>query len=159
VQGYEYDAHTRITIPGFDAELDETTRFEIEREKRPRSDTPHSLLITAPPPNAFATSHNPPPLALDEEILDALADSLRPFPEVEWACILNEDEQETSIGLRLANRFYDRLDEIFLALDHVAAAHHGSLVTLLLAEPDAVQQARQSGVVFYPGRRRSLIPR
>lgn len=154
------DVHARVTVVPREPRLDDTARFELEeRGRREKNAIDGMASSVAPAAQVHVATQRSDAVVLDDVTLDELAHALRAFPEVEWACVLSEEDNAATLGLRLAGRFYQRLDEIYDALGRVAAQRGRELTVLLLTEQDAVQQARQHGTVFYPGRRRSLMPR
>ena len=142
---------------GYDTRLDETVRFEVE------GDGSQDALMDRMTPRAVPAPHilsavRQGTLVLDDLLLDQLAAALRAFPEVEWACAMADDSKGAAIGLRVMPEHQQRLGEIYEALGKVVEQREGELAVLLLAGQDAVRRAREEGMVFYPGRRRSLIP-
>lgn len=111
----------------------------------PGAVTPHPNIPISPlrevPPDTF---------------LDALADIMRGFPEVEWACLFilnNDDSPSLALGLRLDQGFRTRQDEITALLEARAVANREPIRVVLLDDPAWSRVARNEALMFYPWRR------
>jgi len=92
-----------------------------------------------------------------EELLDALCDVLRSYPEVEWACIAAVSRGPAgatpTVGLRVDATFRTRVNEIIGAVRAAATKAGAGLDVLLLDDPVLVRVARNDSLLFYPWRR------
>lgn len=96
-----------------------------------------------------------PPATPEDATLDAIADVLRQYPEVEWASVVGAvSEANPIVGLRLDTAYRARVGEIIDKVKEVAAGTGSPVATVLLDNTDVVRRARQEGVVFYPWRKR-----
>lgn len=92
-----------------------------------------------------------------DELLNALSEVLRGYPEVEWACLGLVSRGPASavptVGLRVDTSFRQRVNEIIQNVRQAADARGASLDVLLLDDPQVMRTARQVALVFYPWRR------
>lgn len=127
---------------------------------RPRTITPnpeaHTVSATfgaTPTAKMQALEANP-----SDELLDALSDVLREFPEVEWACLVTgsraDHAQSESVALRIEPAFRKNLAEIAQKLREIGANRHTNYDVLVLDTPEQMKQARQVGLPFYPWRKK-----
>jgi hypothetical protein len=126
---------------------------------RPRTITPnpgaHTVSATfgATPTATMQALETTP----SEELLDELAEILREYPEVEWACLVTgaraDHVQSQSIALRIEPAFHKNLAEIAQKLREVGALRHATYDVLVLDTPEQMKQARQIGFPFYPWRK------
>jgi len=95
-----------------------------------------------------------------EELLDELADVLRDYPEVEWACLVTgaraDHKKSESVALRIEPAFRKgaNLAEITRRLREVGASRFATCDVLMLDTPEQMKQARQIGLPFYPWRKK-----
>lgn len=113
---------------------------------------------TGPVGDAGPATERPPAPDVADEVLDAVSEILRGYPEVEWACALPSEDAGAVIGLRVDPAFDQRADEIARETRQAAEALGASPEVRWLDSPDAMRTARQQGEVFFPGRRRA-VPR
>ncbi|MEM9068445.1 MAG: SseB family protein [Myxococcota bacterium] len=94
----------------------------------------------------------------DDSLLDALADVLRGYPEVEWASFFLASRGPTdvrpTVGLRVDTSYRARVQEIVRSVRSAADENGATVDALLLDDPTLVRQARAEAVVFFPWRRR-----
>ena len=92
-----------------------------------------------------------------EDLLDALCDVLRSYPEVEWACIAAVSRGPAppvpTVGLRIDATFRSRVSEIVGGVRATASRAGAALDVLLLDDPVLVRVARNDSLLFYPWRR------
>lgn len=92
-----------------------------------------------------------------EEVLDQLSEKLRNYPEVEWACLAQQEDVENGVkyivGLRVDPRFRTRTHEIIGMLRLYARMFFAHVDILILDQPDHIQKARNEALMFYPWRR------
>lgn len=92
-----------------------------------------------------------------DELLAALREVLRAYPEVDWACLFLLDQGgglSPVVGVRVNPDFRERLHDI---RNGVQAAIHRlgqPMGFVLLDEPNMMRSARSRGMVCYPWRRR-----
>ncbi|MGF1464655.1 MAG: hypothetical protein ACFCGT_00850, partial [Sandaracinaceae bacterium] len=95
------------------------------------------------------------PHAPSDEAVEKLADALRGYPEVEWACLLQAQREngppQMAVGLRVDTAFRQRLDSVLADLTTAAPE---TLEVLLLDDAEVRRAARSLGEPFYPWRRR-----
>lgn len=93
-----------------------------------------------------------------DELLDELADVLREYPEVEWACLVTgaraDHGQSESVALRIEPAFRKNLAEITQKLREVGAQRHATYDVLMLDTHEQMKQARAVGLPFYPWRKK-----
>jgi hypothetical protein len=127
---------------------------------RPRSvtPTPGSQAVSATfgaTPTATMQALEVPPT---EDLLEALSDVLREFPEVEWACLVTSDrtdsKQAPSVALRIEPAFRKNMAELTRRLREVSAALGARHDVLVLDTPEQMKQARHLGTPFYPWRKK-----
>ncbi len=127
---------------------------------RPRTVTPnpdaHTVSATfGATPTATMQALGTPP---SDELLDELAEVLREFPEVEWACLVNgaraDHKQSESVALRIEPAFRKNLDEIAQRLREIGSHRHATYDVLVLDTPEQMKQARHIGLPFYPWRKK-----
>jgi hypothetical protein len=93
---------------------------------------------------------------MSEGLLEAINDSLRQFPEVDWACALeraNDGITSPVIALRVDPGLPARVDAITDAVQRTANAHRLALEVLLLDSVEITRAARAVGNIFYPWRK------
>jgi hypothetical protein len=93
-------------------------------------------------------------LGLSESALAAIAEALRGYPEVEWACEVSDGTDVPVIGLRVAPQFMTRAAEIERVALAAGTARGAELRVLLLGDAAAMRQARTHGSAFYPWKKR-----
>jgi hypothetical protein len=110
----------------------------------------------------FAIAHTATMVALPaapaDEVIDALTGVLREYPEVEWACLVGEEERANQgavhVALRIDRAFRKHLAEISVKLRDASTALGAPCDVLVLDTPDQVKRARSIGVPIYPWRKR-----
>jgi SseB protein N-terminal domain len=127
---------------------------------RPRSVTPHpaehtvSATFGAAPTSTMVALEEAPPDAL----LDALAEVLKDYPEVEWASLVGApagvEGARPSVALRIAPDFRVHLAEISQRLREAGSGEHTRVDVVVLETPDQMKEARHVGVPFYPWRKK-----
>jgi hypothetical protein len=95
-----------------------------------------------------------PETPIEEKPLRALADALRRYPEVEWACHVSDGEEPALIGVRIEPSFLESAEEIAGALHDAGEEFDLELRVFLLAEAARMREARAKGNVFFPWRTR-----
>ena len=105
-------------------------------------------------PQARPDALDQPTDPLDEGTLQGIAEALRRYPEVEWACELADDDARPVIGLRIDPSFSGRTAEIGDAIQAAAQQDKVHVSVVLLVKPSQVRQARSLGRAFFPWRRR-----
>ena len=117
----------------------------------------HATQSTAPEPfsNEEITVTAPVPMQaeLGESVLSALADELRKFPEVEWACEL-PDGDEPIISIRVDPSYLARTEDIEDAVRMMARRSGIEVKPMIVATPDATKDARARGRMFYPWKKK-----
>ena len=93
-------------------------------------------------------------LGSSDTTLSALADALRAFPEVEWACEASDGTELPVIGVRVSPQFTTRVAEIEAAALAAAKARGAELRVLILSDAALMREARTHGAAFYPWRKR-----
>lgn len=91
---------------------------------------------------------------LGEKTLEHIAESLRRYPEVEWACELSDSQGRPLIGLRVDPAFQNRASEISDLVVAAASERKVTVQVALLTETAKLREARTVGVVFYPWRKK-----
>ncbi len=90
-------------------------------------------------------------------LLDALADLLRDYPEVEWAAFCNASRgpaaAQPAIGVMIDSSFRERIGEIARGLQRTGTATGATLDVVFLDTPELMREARANGMIFYPWRR------
>jgi hypothetical protein len=128
---------------------------DAKRNKRPESK--QALAAAQPPeasaPEAFGVSSREAPL--DDALLDAISDLLRKYPEVEWACELEDGTAVPVIGVRIDPSFQTRAGEVRGGIMAVAQKRGVELSVLLLNDAQLVKDARANGSAFFPWRKRA----
>jgi hypothetical protein len=112
--------------------------------------------VAAPPADAGCEPGELRPLEtrLEEALLDQIAEALRKFPEVEWACEVSDGTNVPVIGLRVEPTFLMRVDEIKTAVTGAGESRNTALSVLLLIDPQQMREARAQGSAFFPWRKR-----
>lgn len=95
-----------------------------------------------------------PEVPLSDELVDLLADKLRGYPEVEWACEASDGGELPVVGLRVDPSFLSRVAEITDAILTAGKQRGTAVSVVLLTDPEKMKRARNLQTVFYPGRRR-----
>jgi hypothetical protein len=90
---------------------------------------------------------------LNESVLGALAEELRRFPEVEWACEL-PDGDEPIISIRVDPSYLARTEDIEDAVRMTARRSGGEVKPVIVSTPDATKDARTRGRMFYPWKKK-----
>jgi|GEM_PF-1158896 len=92
-----------------------------------------------------------------DALLRRLADSLRSFPEVEWALLASVARGPAppvpTVAVRVDAAFRMRVNDIVAAVRAAAAAGGAGLDVLLLDDAQLMRLARAAGQPFYPWRR------
>lgn len=103
---------------------------------------------------ASSTASTAPAAPLEDAVLDAVADALRKFPEVEWACQITDASGAPSIAMRIEPSFMTRVDEIKAAVAKAGQAHGQQIGCTMLTDPQRMRDARAQGQVFFPWKKR-----
>jgi hypothetical protein len=90
---------------------------------------------------------------LPDPLLQAMSQGMRGFPEVEWACVLNDGSDLPVIGVRVDPSFLNRVAQITDAIFDIGAKSGQEVQVLLLNTPELVKNARKNGKAFYPWKR------
>ena len=94
----------------------------------------------------------------DDVVLDALAEVLREYPEVEWAAFCRASRGPSApvpaIALMVDASFRHRVQEIARALVRTGADAGAAVDVILLDDAELTRESRAVGLVFYPWRRR-----
>jgi len=130
---------------------------DAQRARRGRPAEPE------PAPEAAAPSAEAPEVSglrpldppIQVAVLDAIADALRKYPEVEWACEVSDGSETPVVGLRIDPSFQTRAVEIRAAVMSAAQARKTRLCVLMLDNPQLMKEARTSGSAFFPWRKRA----
>lgn len=93
-----------------------------------------------------------PEESLGEEVLSRVAEQLRRYPEVDWACELADKRGRHVLGLRVDPSFMTRVAEISEVV--IDASGSDALSVLLLTDVQATRDARKHGNIFFPWRDR-----
>lgn len=92
-----------------------------------------------------------------DALLRRLADSLRSFPEVEWALLASVARGPAppvpTVAVRVDAAFRMRVNDIVASVRAAAAAEGAGLDVLLLDDAQLMRLARAAGQPFYPWRR------
>jgi hypothetical protein len=91
---------------------------------------------------------------LAEKSLQHIAESLRRYPEVEWACELADGQGRPLIGVRLDPAFQSRAEEISEAVLAAATDRKLTVQVALITETAKLREARSLGAMFYPWRKK-----
>ena len=92
-----------------------------------------------------------------DDLIDTLAQVLREYPEVEWACLVGEERAPSDavhVALRIDRAFRKHLAQISVKLRDASAAQGVQCDVLVLDTPEQVKRARAIGLPFYPWRKR-----
>ena len=93
-------------------------------------------------------------IGLSEAVQSAIADALRAYPEVEWACEVSDGTELPLVGVRVTLSFTTRVGEIEAAVLKAARARNASVRVVMLNEPALMREARAHGNTFFPWRKR-----
>jgi hypothetical protein len=93
-------------------------------------------------------------LGLSEAALGAIAEALRDYPEVEWACEVSDGTEVPVVALRVSLQFMTRAAEIEQAALTAGTARGAELRVLLLLDAAVTKEARTHGSTFYPWKKR-----
>ena len=93
-------------------------------------------------------------VGLSDAVLTAIADALRAFPEIEWACEVSDGSAVPVVGVRVSLSFTNRVGEIEAALLAAASGRSATVRVLMLHEPALMREARAHGNTFFPWRKR-----
>ena len=91
---------------------------------------------------------------LDDDAFTRIGDSLRQYPEVEWACQIAAGEGLAVIGVRVDPSFMTRAGEIAGAVEKAGKAGGDPVKVEMLTDPKAMREARNEGEVFFPWRKK-----
>jgi hypothetical protein len=97
------------------------------------------------------------PEAPADDLIDGLTGVLREYPEVEWACLVGEQDSERGavhVALRIDAAFRKNLSAISAKLRAASIAYHKPCDVLVLDTPEQMKRARAIGLPFYPWRKR-----
>jgi len=124
---------------------------------RKRSLTPDPARLTGPLADITGMEFRSLDTPIHDDTLDAIADALRRFPEVEWAAAVagdNDGKRQVIVVLRVEPAYRARLPEVnrFVRL---AAEDAGQTVGVAVVDdPKQMRAARDRGVVFYPWKKK-----
>jgi len=104
-------------------------------------------------PDAAASSAGSGSEELSDAVLSALADELRKFPEVEWACQL-DDADKPVIGIRVDPSYLQRSRDIEASVIGAAKSAGAAIVPLIVSTPAATKDARARGRMFFPWKKK-----
>jgi hypothetical protein len=93
--------------------------------------------------------------SLGDALLNLIAEELRKYPEVEWACEVADGTAVPVVGVRVDPAFLTRAAEITAAVMQVASTNKARLSVMLLSEAQKMRDARSAGSVFFPWRKRA----
>lgn len=96
-----------------------------------------------------------PDVALDDAVLKAVADALRLYPEVEWACEVSDGSSVPVIGVRIEPSFLKNVPAISAGILAAGASHGATVSVLVLSLAPQMREARTRGTLFFPWRKRS----
>jgi hypothetical protein len=99
---------------------------------------------------------------LSEQLVDAVSEKLRQYPEVEWACTVGGklgEEFFPVIGLRVDPSFASRVEEIAAAVGEQCERHGSSVQVVSLTAARQLGSAREFGTVFFPWRKKPRATR
>jgi len=95
-------------------------------------------------------------IGLTESLQAAIADQLRGFPEVEWACEVSDGTDVPVLGIRISPSFLTRTLEIEAAAIKVADKRGVQLRVQLLTDAGLMREARKHGNTFFPWKKRPV---
>jgi hypothetical protein len=90
---------------------------------------------------------------LNESVLGALAEELRKFPEVEWACEV-PDGEEPIVSIRVDPSYLARTEDIEDAVRMMARRVGAEVKPVIVSTPDATKDARARGRMFFPWKKK-----
>ena len=93
-------------------------------------------------------------VGLSDPMQGAIADALRSYPEVEWACEVSDGSDLPVVAVRVSPSFTNRVAEIEAAVIKAASAREVSVRVLHLSDPAVMREARANGNTFFPWRKR-----
>jgi hypothetical protein len=108
----------------------------------------------APSAPANVETLEAPEVSLDDAVLSAMADELRKYPEVEWACELSDGSELMVIGVRVDPSYTARASEIETKVGRAGRGKGGRLQMLLLLEAAVTKNARAKGRMFFPWKKK-----
>ena len=129
-------------------------RAKPKGESRTSSTQMPAVKEDAVPEPAADCTLGPLATPLEDALLSAIADGLRKYPEVEWACEVSDGTNVAVIGVRVAPGFMTNVPEIKQVIARAGESHGTRLSVLLLADPQQMKEARSQGSVFFPWRKR-----
>src|SRR5262249_9149732 len=100
-----------------------------------------------------------PETPLDSALLDAVSQSLRKFPEVEWASEVADDTGSPVIAVRVDPSFQTRMADIEHAVFDAGERAGTKFLVLMLTTPQQMKEARSLGGTFFPWRKRAVPKR
>jgi hypothetical protein len=106
-------------------------------------------------PALAASALRPLEVGLDEGLLQNIANTLRNYPEVEWACEVSDGSEVPVVGVRIDPSFLKREAEISAEIAAAGEARGTALTVLVLATAPQMREARARGNLFFPWRKRS----
>jgi hypothetical protein len=151
-----------VAVPDRDDSTLEVPTPSFEELERASSST----AVPAPPRTANATFGSGSSVRIEvlaeppsEELLSALAELLREYPEVEWAALFGAARGpapvQPTVGLRVDTSYRTRVNEIIGALRKAGDVMGAALDVLLLDDAQLMRQARTEALVFFPWVRKS----
>lgn len=125
---------------------------------RKRSSTPDPARLTGPMLDPVGMQFRAPTPAPSDEVLDAIADALRRFPEVEWAAATLAEKDGAShptIVLRVDPTYRTRLPDLNRRVRLAAEDAGSSMNVVVVDDPTQIKTARNSGIVFFPWKKKA----
>jgi hypothetical protein len=171
---------TEPRMPAVDPEASErksepAAAVEAKSEPQPpAAEEPQSSVHAAPPARPPSTAKQPaveaeapapsaavnlealeaPDAALDDAVLGAMADELRKYPEVEWACELSDGSELMVVGVRIEPSYTARASEIETKVGRAGRGKGGRIQVVPLIEPAITKNARAKGRMFFPWKKK-----
>lgn len=124
---------------------------------RKRSLTPDPARLTGPLVDIAGMAFRSLDTPIHDDTLDAIADALRRFPEVEWASAVVGDKDGNSqvvIVLRVEPAYRARLPEVNRFVRLAAEDAGQTAGVAVVDDPKQMRAARDQGVVFYPWKKK-----
>jgi hypothetical protein len=132
--------------PSHDASALEPAAVNVDTEHKQVSAT-FAIAVTA---TMAALPESPA-----DDVIDGLTAVLREYPEVEWACLVGEEDRSgAAVALRIDTAFRKHLAEISAKLRAASIAYGKPCDVLVLDTPEQMKRARAIGLPFYPWRKR-----
>lgn len=120
-------------------------------------DVAHGAVSATFAPSALVTM-SPLEAPPSDELSEALAQVLRDYLAVDWACLVADadraDASSLSVALRIDPAFHAQLPEVRERLREASARFAIRCDVVVLETAEQMKRARQIGLPFYPWRRR-----